>query len=136
MGERLLTTHFDPVADAARIKQILDMLTEKFYFHGYSISRSEAKDDVGLNVVYPEQKLEDAIWELYLRYQRELRMDVPALSVPATAGAYPLMVDSAVIETTDHLHVYTHRGQATVTSPTNKPLEVQIQTGGEWRKHP
>ena len=55
MSRRLLMLHMDE-NDEERIKRIVDLLTEKLFFHEYQISRAEARDLIGLPVTYPDQE--------------------------------------------------------------------------------
>jgi hypothetical protein len=50
--------------DKDKIEKIVEILSEKLYFHGYEISRHEAKEIIGLNVSYPSEKIEKLMWKL------------------------------------------------------------------------
>jgi hypothetical protein len=53
-------------------------LTSKLFYHGHSINRIEARDQVGIrSLEEPEPNIERLIWDLYLEYERDIQMDVP-----------------------------------------------------------
>ena len=72
--DKLLKTHKEEVLENT-IKHICDSLTEKAFFHGHAIGRKEAKDDIQLNVIYPDENLEQLIWNLYLEYEKEMLLN-------------------------------------------------------------
>jgi len=49
------------------IEKIIKTLAEKLYYHNYLISRNEAFT-LGLKIKHPDKKMEDLIWDLYLKY--------------------------------------------------------------------
>jgi hypothetical protein len=75
LGEKLLRLR-DPSMEPHKISSLIEELTTKLYYHGHPIARSEAKEDLGLPVDEPKPPVEKAIWDLYLAYERELKMDV------------------------------------------------------------
>jgi len=74
--ERLLKTH-KIMPKKRKIKHIIENLTEKIFFHGHAIGRKEAINDIGLDVQYPNEKLEKLIWDLYLQYEKEMKLTEP-----------------------------------------------------------
>jgi len=76
MARKLLSLHMDKAKDDHKIKEIVENLTSKLYYHGHPINRVEASIEVGLpNVVVPKRDLEKLIWNLYLEYEREIKME-------------------------------------------------------------
>ena len=71
LGEKLLETH---MTDKNKIKNILNTLNAEFYHHGYPLGRKEAKD-IGLNVIYPDEELEDLLWKIYEDFEKEYRFN-------------------------------------------------------------
>ncbi len=137
MGARLLASHMDRERDKDRIEAILDVLTEKLYFHAYPVSRAEARDVVGLNVTFASGELEEKMWELYTQYRDDLRPGVTALSFdPALVGkTVPVEVEAAAIESTAALHTFLYRGAAVLRTATPKtPPGVDTQVEAKWRK--
>ncbi len=58
LGENLLRMHMNGDGEAAKAKDIAEILNKKFYHHGHALGRSEAKA-IGLKVADPDSKLED-----------------------------------------------------------------------------
>src|SRR6218665_2470160 len=78
MVRKLLSLHMNRAKDQHAIDEIVDNLTSKLYYHGHPINRKEAKEQIGLeNVEYPENKLEEAMWNLYLEYEKEIQSEEP-----------------------------------------------------------
>ena len=78
MAQKLLQLHMNKAQDQHIIKEIVDNLTSKSYYHGHPINRKEAKNHIGLkNIITPNDKLENLIWNLYIEYENELQMDTP-----------------------------------------------------------
>jgi len=84
LAPRMLGMHMDSasVQDQAKIKLIVDTLTEKLYTHDYLISCEEAKA-IGLKVVDPNSTLDRLMWDLYKEYETDLKL--LDLFNPATA---------------------------------------------------
>lgn len=57
LSKRLLELHMKDEGEKERIEKIVEILSEKLYFHGYQISRHEAKEIIGLNVSFPLKQL-------------------------------------------------------------------------------
>lgn len=77
-AEKLLKFH---ISDHKQVKKIVRLFIKDISTHNHSISRPEAKES-GLNVVYPENRLEKAMWNLYLEYLKTMKMDIPYVDVP------------------------------------------------------
>lgn len=78
MARKLLDLHMRTPDKDHKIKEIVDNLTSKLYFHGHPINRKEAKDTVGLDtLVDPSERLEKLMWDLYLEYEKEMQLDSP-----------------------------------------------------------
>jgi len=75
MGQKLLLLH-TPKKEKRKIKEIVDNLTAKLYYHGHPINRKEAKE-FGLKVEEPNNEIEDLMWRLYLEYEKEMEMLAP-----------------------------------------------------------
>ena len=111
LSRRLLGLHMNAEAEKTRIDSIVDVLTEKLYFHGYYISRHEAEKVIGLPIAHPSPALETAMWDLYVAYARALQ-----LSGFEPQGSF--VVDSAVIESTELTHTFYIKGTATKATAT------------------
>lgn len=75
LAEKLLKLKNTPPSKE-KIKEIIDVLTEKLYTHSYIISRREAKD-IGLPIQYPDEELTSLFWSLYKSYEKELKLKEP-----------------------------------------------------------
>lgn len=131
MGKRLLGMHMD---DPDRIEQVLDTLTEKLYFHGYPLTRREARDHVGLPVIDASQSLEPIMWSLLKAYDQDLRLGKNALDPAKVGSNTPVDVEAAVIESTAALHTFAFTGSAKAKSTAGKSPEVEVQADAAWRK--
>jgi hypothetical protein len=122
VSRRLLSLHLDSEKDKERIEHIIDLLSEKLYFHGYEISRHEAKEMVNLPVTYPDEPLEKSMWELFGFY----RADIP-LAPLNLAGNF--VADAAVVESAGLTHSYVMEGVATTAKGE---VNIELRSGG-WR---
>ena len=75
VARKLLTSRREKL-DEEKISTIIETLTEKIYSHGHAIGRREAKD-IGLPVEYPDDEVENLMWELYLKYENFLKLREP-----------------------------------------------------------
>jgi hypothetical protein len=90
MAKKLLALHMTKSEDEHKIKEIVDSLTSKLFYHGHPINRSEARDQVGLRtVVDPSEKVEDLMWKLYLEYEKEMDMEEPFNAPLEFVGEFP-----------------------------------------------
>lgn len=72
LSEKMLSTH---ISDENKAKSISKALNTSYYHHGYAVSRHEAKD-MGLNVIYPDEKLEGLLWKLWKDFSNEMKCDI------------------------------------------------------------
>lgn len=91
---RLLRLHLD---DNEKIEKITNYLLEKLYSHDHIINRREAKDYIGLNVLFAEGDLEKAMWALYLEYENMLSLKEPYKD-EKTKGDIPRIIPATIIE--------------------------------------
>lgn len=78
MAKKLLALHMNVGQDEHRINDIVDSLTSKLYYHGHPINRQEAKEQVDLQTIdNPTDTVEDLMWQLYLDYEQEIKMEEP-----------------------------------------------------------
>lgn len=71
LAKKLLKLHMEGKEEERAIPQLIEDLAEKLYYHGYKISRREAKN-LGLKVTKAGGELEDLIWSLYTEYKEEM----------------------------------------------------------------
>jgi hypothetical protein len=79
LSERLLSSHMDPGRKENNkkvIEKIVNEITSDICIHNYPIYRDEAKA-LGLNVVFPNDKLERMLWNIYERYAEDMELTKP-----------------------------------------------------------
>jgi len=91
---KLLRLH---LSDEKKIKRIAEHLVEKLYAHDHIISRREAKEHIGLNVLFADGDLEKKMWDLYLKYEDMLKLKEPYTDAPTT-GNDPRILPVTVVE--------------------------------------
>ena len=105
---RKLLTYKKEKPEEAKINSIIETLTEKIYSHGHAIGRKEAQE-IGLPVEIPPDELEEAIWKLYLEYEKILRLNEPIdpyLTLDGKEEAHLDGIPIALIESEKMLHVF------------------------------
>lgn len=125
VARKLLTSRREKL-DEEKISTIIETLTEKIYSHGHAIGRREAKD-IGLPVEYPNNDLEELMWELYLKYETflELREPIYPEIILKDKEQYQMEnIPIAVIESTKKLHVF--RTNIEIKRKRNIPPNPQI----------
>lgn len=73
MCQKLLLTH---MKDSNKVQNITDTLNNKYYHHGYPLSRKEA-EDIGLPIAKKNKEIEDLLWNLYEDYSNEMAFNTP-----------------------------------------------------------
>jgi hypothetical protein len=74
MGEKLLKKH---MSDQNKVKIIIEKLNSSFYHHGYPVGRTEAKDDIGLQIEESDDELDQLLWKIWEDYEKEMECDIP-----------------------------------------------------------
>ncbi len=100
LAKRLLSGH---TQDEAKVNKIVKMLTQELPTHNYLIGRSEAQD-IGLDIVEPDNNIETLMWSLYKEYEDWLKITTPASSEQDLGAENKKMVqyERAVIESLDN----------------------------------
>ena len=79
MGEKLLRMHMKGEDNLQRARGIAEKLNKAYFYHGYPLSRSEART-IGLNVT-PEDKVDKAVeklmWEIWQDIEADLKIRKP-----------------------------------------------------------
>jgi len=107
VARKLLTSRREKL-DEEKISTIVETLTEKIYSHGHAIGRREAKD-IGLPVGYPDDDLEDLMWNLYLECEELLKLREPVYPEIVLKDRDQLQMENipiAVIESSKKLHIF------------------------------
>jgi hypothetical protein len=74
LGRRLLSVN---ISDQKKVEKILDFLCSESGSHDYTIYRREARDELGLNIVKPNDVQYSAIKKLHDDYAKELCLMTP-----------------------------------------------------------
>jgi len=107
VARKLLTSRKEKLEEA-KINSIIETLTEKIYSHGHAIGRKEAQE-IGLPVEMPKDELEAALWDLYLEYEKTLKLDEPIDPLVNLSGKeedHLTNVPIAIMESENKLHVF------------------------------
>lgn len=107
VARKLLTSRKEKI-DEEKINAIVETLTEKIYSHGHGIGRKEAKD-IGLPVIFPDDKTEDLIWQLYLKYEDFLNLREPIYPEIELGNDENKILENlplALIESVKKLHIF------------------------------
>lgn len=96
IATKIMRTHMGKTDHDHAIKEIVENLASKLYFHGHPINRREAKDDLKLKVnLELAPTLEKAMWDLYVDFEQDFenqKVFNPAADLAAmapVAGATP-----------------------------------------------
>ena len=124
VAERLLESRERPLDDQ-KIQLLIDTLAERTYAHGHAIGRREATD-MGLPVVAPDPALERTMWELFVEYERALRLNEPIDPVAylGDTGERGEPVALALVESAWGLSTYD--GTLTVKATRSMPPQLDV----------
>jgi hypothetical protein len=102
---QLLRQHMD---DDELVDRAVSMLTSKRFSHEYVISRKEAKDSLGLNVVEPDARLASLIVSLWEQYVEITQVDKPYNPETVLEREFVKVsnFDRGIIESKDLTHVF------------------------------
>lgn len=108
LAEKLLTSHSESDLDEDAIEHVVHALSRGLGSHDYNINRQEAKLNLKLPVLFPEDDFEALMWNLFKMYQDAMKLTVPfnpetELGEQTTAT---LTFHRAFIESTSLTHVY------------------------------
>jgi len=76
MARKLLKQHMTD-NEEHEIGLIIDNLKSNLFFHGHPINRNAAMNDLKLKVVVPKEEIESLMWDLYVEYENELKLNEP-----------------------------------------------------------
>jgi hypothetical protein len=103
IGTQCLSTHMDPEAEGARIKEIVDRLCDAYKSHQYQINRAEARR-IGLKAVDAPAAVETAMMDLFRFYLARPFLPSPPPSAGQVFEAHIAWLDS----TAAHYRVKAH----------------------------
>lgn len=110
LAKKLMFSHVPPARRKAAVRTI-NTLTRQLGSHDYIISRKEAKEQLGLPVVYPTPTIENDMWALFRQYENLMELRTP-YNPDFLLGAAPEATREfhrAVIESEATTHVFTTR---------------------------
>lgn len=85
LGIKMLQNRKRKSKDDRAAKSIVDRLNKQFFNHGYALNRREAKE-IGLQVVYPPQDLEKAMWDLWCGIAADIKANEPFIEMTIVAN--------------------------------------------------
>ncbi len=105
LAAHLLKQHMD---DDETIDRAVSTLTSKRFSHQYMISRKEAKDGLGLNVIEPDERLASLIVGLWEQYVEITEVDKPYNPQTVLEREFVKVsnFDRGIIESKDLTHVF------------------------------
>lgn len=123
LADRLLSFHMKGEGKKKERELIVSMLTRELGSHDYLIGRTEAKKQLGLNVIEVSPGLNRAVLDLFNEYQNMLSLRSP-YNQQGFLGTQNILTgnfDRAIIESADLTHVY---------RTTKTVQKVQVQQPG------
>jgi len=130
LATTLLKQHMD---NPEKITNIVEIITRGRFSHDYLISRKEAKDVLGLNVV-EDEKIENETFRLYRECDGILQLSTP-YNAEAVLGANDTVTadfNRALIEADDLTHVF--RTRKKIDRVTLTPPQVPTSTPGFFER--
>jgi hypothetical protein len=114
------------IEDAEKVKRIIDFLTSESGSHDYTINRKEAKHDLGLNIIEPDETIDNIIKAIYEDMSTELELNIPFdpnVVMNASGGKYEV-VRGLVESSQAGSHRYISRGMFTVIPGPNNMQQL------------
>ncbi len=99
IARKALLTHWDPVEHAEQIDRIVITLNGGLHSSAYPISRKEARDELGLPVVYADPELWSRMWQLYGAYQQAIYYEEQVAGHPNTIQRWLCIIETAARST-------------------------------------
>lgn len=93
-----------------KINEIVNILTEKLQSHSYMITRREAKNVIKLPVKYCSPTLEENMWKLYEKYEKDFLLNTPFSPEESANANGEFSVCSGIIEAIDESYGYIFDG--------------------------
>jgi hypothetical protein len=81
IARKLLRMHMSKETQEHEIETLIDSLKSNLFYHGHPINRDEAIHDLKLKAEVPSDAVESAMWNLYLEYEKDLKILEPFLPV-------------------------------------------------------
>jgi hypothetical protein len=138
LAKKLLALHM-PVKDDHKIGEIVDSLTSKLFFHGHPINYKEA-EQIGLKVRVTNEREEQDVWNLYLEYENEMRLEEefrfvdeflrarPTLAIGASDTVSLPQTKGVYVESTERTDVFTLNFDVWGMKQANAQTQCQLIT--------
>ncbi len=127
----------EPARKESDINAIVDYLTKKLYAHNYMISRKEIKKEIGLNIEEPTENMEKIIWELYQKYENNLKLREPftPLNINKSPGQQKqnFNVRGGIVESINALDYFVYSGNIIHKREGDNEYDVNILSQ-KWEK--
>jgi len=130
VARKLLTARKEKL-DEAKINSIIETLTEKIYSHGHAIGRKEAHE-IGLPIETPNEKLENLLWALYLKYEGFLKLTEPIDPLVVLTGKeedHFEKIPIAIIESENKIHLFTTKTDLRRRRQVPPNLQINMNLG-------
>src|SRR5208337_1150406 len=128
LARKLLEFHMKGEGETAKIDGIVTALTRELYSHDYVITRTEAKNLLGLKIAHCSDELEGAIMDLFQQYAEDLELR-NAYSPEAALGTQTTKVvtlDRAFIESADRTFVFRSKREVKKTQIKKEGFPIEM----------
>jgi hypothetical protein len=128
LARKLLEFHMKSEAEKAKIEGIVTALTRELYSHDYVITRTEAKNLLGLKIARCPEDLERTIMSLFQLYAEdlELRNAYSPESALGTQSTKVISLDRAFIESADKTFVFRTRREIKKTKIEKERVPIEM----------
>lgn len=133
LARNLLQLHLDGKTDEGKINDIVCSFTEKFYTHAHSISRKQAVQFMGDEIIKnADDEEENLMWQLWEDYAKELelrdRFNLKGFMGNNTEKTMD-NIKGGFIESTELQHTYLTNVKITQNTAFPSNFNVQVQPG-------
>ena len=129
LAKKLLSLH---LKDEKRIEEITNILTEKFYSHLHFISRAEAMEILGKDIVIaPDDELDTMILNLFDLYAADLKLwqDFCYNTEMGTENTKTFEIFGSIIENEEVSYIHKAEFQMSQRSEIPPNFQIQVQPG-------
>jgi hypothetical protein len=118
--------------DDKKIRKIVDIISRERFSHDYIISRREAKEVLGLNIIEPEEELLKKIISLFEVYSKMLELDTPynPEMYLSNSGVATVEFNRAIIESIGLTHVFRTVKEIRRIDVPPQPPQIPVPTVG------
>ncbi len=132
LADKLLRLGSNRKLDAKKIKEVVDVLTEKLYSHTHAFGRREAQELFGAAIVkFASEEEESLMWNLFEEYAAvmNLRQRFNIKEYMGEQVQREITVNGAFIESVDMSHIFQCASVITQRSELPPNFQVQVQMG-------